>query len=91
MQWTALGTSGPPGAFVHPHAVAVIVTVPALARCLRTEESLAAAHRDKLSFATSPSAQVRQASLDLDLPFYVQLEVPIKTSVAPLAWFCSHP
>lgn len=56
----ALGMSGLPGAFVHLRAVAVIVTVPAPARCLKMEESLAAAHQDKLNFATSLSAQVRK-------------------------------
>lgn len=63
VQWMVLGTSGPPGAFVHPRAVVVIVTVPVPARCLKMEESPAAAHQDKLNFATSLSAQVRQPTL----------------------------
>lgn len=58
------GMSGPPGAFVHLHAAEVIVTVLAPARCRRMEASLAAAQRDKLSSATSLSAQVSQATSD---------------------------
>lgn len=58
------GMSGPPGAFVHLHAAEVIVTVPAPARCLRMEESLAAAHQDKLNSAILLSAQVSQVTLD---------------------------
>lgn len=64
VQWMVPGTSGPPGAFVRPRAAEVIVTVPAPARCLKMEESLAAAHRDKLSSATSLSAQVSRAASD---------------------------
>lgn len=66
-QWMVLGMSGLPGAFVHPRVVVVIVTVPAPASYLRTEESLAAAHQDKPNFATSLSAQVRKVTLDLEL------------------------
>lgn len=64
VQWMVLGMSGLPGAFVHPRAVGVIVTVPAPASCLKMEESLAAAHQGKLNFATLLSAQVRKATLD---------------------------
>lgn len=62
VQWMVPGMSGPPGASVHLHVAEVIVTVLAPARCLRMEESLAAAQRDRLSSATSLSAQVSQAT-----------------------------
>lgn len=68
-----LGTSGLPGAFVHPRVVVVIVTVPVPARCLKMEESPAAAHLDKLNFATSLSAQVRKPTLYLESLFYADL------------------
>lgn len=64
VQWMVPGMSGPPGAFVHLHVVEVIVTVLGPARCLRMEESLAVAQRDRLSSATSLSAQVSQTASD---------------------------
>lgn len=64
VQWMGLGMSGLPGAFAHLRAVEVIVTELAPARCLRMEESLAAAQPDRLSSATSLSAQVSQATSD---------------------------
>lgn len=84
VQWMVLGTSGLPGASVRPRAAAVIGIGPAPARCLKTEGSHAAAHRDKPNFATSLSAQVRKATAALEslVKCTLRLEVYIKTSVS---------
>lgn len=55
--WTVLGMSGLPGACVHPHVAAAIVTVPAHASSPRMEESLAVALQNKPSSATLLFAQ----------------------------------
>lgn len=69
VQWMVLGMSGLPGACVHPHVAAAIVTVPAHASSPRMEESLAVALQNKPSSATLLFAQVSQGSLDFTYLF----------------------
>lgn len=66
----ALGMSGLPGAFAHPHVVGVIVTVPAPASYPRMEENLVVDHQDKQSSATSLCAQVNVVLLQSSLFSY---------------------